>query len=176
MDNIEVGMNPNAARANNESPVSVTITKPLAQSMDNIEVCENPTSIRKEPTMTIKALKKQLTDLNASLYKNRQYLSLYEKQLACLYDATEATGQRTRKRMAQLEDVIRREIWRLEETTEALKRAIDAEADGRIQEVLTRRYISDETFEEIAEAMDYDLRWVYRLHARGVGGEKARDA
>ncbi|MDO9490964.1 hypothetical protein [Acetobacterium sp.] len=38
--------------------------------------------------------------------------------------------------------------------------------------------IADEPFAEIARAMGYDLRWVYRLHARGLGtadeGEKRK--
>ena len=31
---------------------------------------------------------------------------------------------------------------------------------------------NDEPFAAIATAMDYDLRWVYRLHARGLAAEK----
>lgn len=125
--------------------------------------------------MTITALKKQLESLKARIYKHRQYLKLYQKQLDCLYDATAPTARRTRGRMAELEALIITDGQKLEETTEALKTAIDAVADDRIQEILTRRYICDETFEAIADAMNYDLRWVYRLHRRGVGDQATRE-
>ena len=75
--------------------------------------------------MSIKTLKAQITQLQAQIWRNREYLRHTQKQLALIYRATPATGHRSRQQLR------------------ALRAAI-------------------------AAAMDYDLRWVYRLHARGL--------
>lgn len=46
--------------------------------------------------------------------------------------------------------------------------AIASLPPGREQEVLRRRYILGQKWEQIAVEMDTDLRWVYRLHSAAV--------
>ena len=46
--------------------------------------------------------------------------------------------------------------------------AIDRLADARIQAIMVRRYLNNQSFAQIAAEMAYDLRWVYRLHQRGL--------
>lgn len=89
-----------------------------------------------------------------------------------IYRATAATGFRSRAQIRTLQAAINRDSRALETLNQTLIAAIDRQPSPQIQEILTRRYLSDEPFTEIATAMDYDLRWVYRLHARGVGDEK----
>ena len=40
--------------------------------------------------------------------------------------------------------------------------------DPRQQALIIYHYINDLTWEECAEAMGYDLRWIYRLHGRAL--------
>ena len=118
--------------------------------------------------MSIKTLKAQITQLQAQIWRNRQYLRHTQKQLALIYRATPATGHRCRQQIRALQAAIARDSRALETLNQSLRAAIDRQASPQIQEILTRRYIGDEPFTAIATAMDYDLRWVYRLHARGL--------
>ena len=118
--------------------------------------------------MSIKTLKAQITQLQAQIWRNREYLRHTQKQLALIYRATPATGHRSRQQLRALRAAIARDSRALEVLNQSLRAAIDNQASPQIQEILTRRYVSDEPFAAIAAAMDYDLRWVYRLHARGL--------
>lgn len=40
--------------------------------------------------------------------------------------------------------------------------------DAVLREVLTRRYIIGQKWEDIAEVMHYDLRWIYCLHKKAL--------
>lgn len=119
--------------------------------------------------MTIKTLKETITQTQAAIWRNTRYLAHYQKQLALIDRATPATGHRTRAQLRSLRETIARDSRRLEALNQSLVAAIDSQINPQIQEILTRRYLSDEPFAEIARAMGYDLRWVYRLHARGLG-------
>jgi len=46
--------------------------------------------------------------------------------------------------------------------------AIDAVEDWRYRHILEMRYRNYMTWEQIAEAMGYELRWVYELHGRAL--------
>lgn len=122
--------------------------------------------------MSIKTLKAQITQLQAQIWRNREYLRHTQKQLALIYRATPATGHRSRAQLRALQAAIARDSRALETLNQSLRAAIDRQASPQIQEILTRRYVKDQPFAAIAAAMGYDLRWVYRLHARGVGDEK----
>lgn len=49
-----------------------------------------------------------------------------------------------------------------------IEKAIAAVSDPVLREVLERRYLLYQKWEEIAEAMHRDLRWVYRLHGKAL--------
>ncbi len=119
--------------------------------------------------MSIKTIKADITELKARIWRHRQYLAHTHKQLASIYRATPATAHRSRSQLRTLRGAIARDSRRLEGLNQALISAIDSQPSPQIQEILTRRYLSDQPFAEIADAMGYDLRWVYRLHARGLG-------
>ena len=66
-------------------------------------------------------------------------------------------------------------IRRIEEKTDLLydiKREIDEAIekvpDVRLRRLLKLRYIDFYTWEKIAEKMNYDLRWVHRLHQKAL--------
>ena len=119
--------------------------------------------------MSIKTIKAEMAEVQARLWRNRQYLAHTQKQLALIYRATPATGHRSRAQLRALQAALARDSRTLAALNQALQAAIDRQASPQIQEILTRRYLNDQPFTEIAAAMGYDLRWVYRLHARGVG-------
>ncbi len=49
-----------------------------------------------------------------------------------------------------------------------IESAIGQVRDGRLQELLRRRYINGDTWEKVAAAMGYQYRWVLALHARAI--------
>lgn len=49
-----------------------------------------------------------------------------------------------------------------------VRAAIDAVEDMRQREVLEWRYLNYLSWEQIAQAMHYDVRWVYMLHRHGL--------
>lgn len=51
---------------------------------------------------------------------------------------------------------------------EDAKARIERIADGRYREVLTRRYLQGQTFEQVAVGMGYNYRWVQRLLRRAI--------
>lgn len=51
---------------------------------------------------------------------------------------------------------------------EDAKVLIERIADGRYREVLTRRYLQGQSFEQAAVGMGFDYRWTRRLHGRAL--------
>lgn len=49
-----------------------------------------------------------------------------------------------------------------------IDRSIAAVPDPVLREVLERRYLFYQRWEQIAEEMHRDLRWIYRLHGRAL--------
>ena len=49
-----------------------------------------------------------------------------------------------------------------------IEAAINQVEDGRLRELLRRRYINGDTWEKVAAAMGYQYRWVLALHARAI--------
>ena len=78
----------------------------------------------------------------------------------------------------RLEDEIRRWYARAEQMAQKqrenvgrrrrIESAIGQVRDGRLQELLRRRYINGDTWEKVASAMGYQYRWVLALHARAI--------
>lgn len=71
-------------------------------------------------------------------------------------------------RVMELTGQINREIADLCRVKREVSEAIDMIEDRRIREVMEMRYRNYMTWEEIARALRYDLRWVYRLHGKGL--------
>lgn len=49
-----------------------------------------------------------------------------------------------------------------------IDRAIHSVEDGTLREVLERRYLLYQKWEQIAQEMHKDIRWIYRLHGRAL--------
>lgn len=63
---------------------------------------------------------------------------------------------------------ITREIMELVRLKAEINRTIAAVPDERCRTLLELRYRSYLTWEQIAERMGYDVRWVYRLHGEAL--------
>lgn len=73
--------------------------------------------------------------------------------------------------MAQLDELIRRleqeRLMAIEKYKEIYNQ-IQTMTDGNEKEILERRYLLGETWEKIAVAMNYNYRWVLRIHGRAL--------
>lgn len=116
----------------------------------------------------MKTLKNELIRLAGQIFRNTQYLKHYENQLALIYRHTPETVIRTQKRIDDLKIQIEADTRMVEKLNIQMIQTIEALDDWRIQEILTRRYVNHESFEAIADAMNYDIRWIYRLHQQGM--------
>lgn len=116
----------------------------------------------------MKALKNEIARLTGQLFRNTQYLRHYQNQLALIDCHTPETITRTQSRIDGLKMQIAADNQMVEKLQTQMIQTIEALNDWRIQEILTRRYVNNESFEAIAEAMHYDIRWIYRLHQQGL--------
>lgn len=74
----------------------------------------------------------------------------------------------TANRVIDLKNRISAEMGELCRVKRLVNDAIDAVEDARYRRVLELRYRNYYTWERIAETMDYDSRWVRRLHASAL--------
>lgn len=79
------------------------------------------------------------------------------------YDWTDAVS-----RVIEADRAIAAEITRLCAVKRQVNEAIEAVADGRRRRVLELRYRNYMRWEQIADVMGYDVRWVYRLHGEAL--------
>ncbi len=68
----------------------------------------------------------------------------------------------------QLEKEADREIDALVALKGEIRRAIRTVEDSTLRLLLEYRYIHGLTWEQVAERMGYDQRWVYRLHGKAL--------
>lgn len=81
------------------------------------------------------------------------------------------TGQRIENAMVKLADLETENSLDIEKLVEALaeiRRLIALVDDQTLRLILHKRYLCYQKWEVIAVDLDYDLRWVHRLHARAL--------
>lgn len=98
------------------------------------------------------------------------------KSLACKVTQT-MTGmplggnsgkENTYLKIIELEDAINGEIDKYIELRNEIETAILSVNDLKLQNVLRHRYINGMTWESIAVKMNYDYRWVLKLHGKAL--------
>lgn len=123
--------------------------------------------------MNIKEIHQQREDIRHRIWLHTQYLGIYEEQADHVYPATPELKDRSRERIRLTKNHLEHDTNLLASKTQALIQSIDRLDDPRIQTIMARRYLKNQCFATIAAEMDFDLRWVYRLHQRGLAeGEK----
>lgn len=74
----------------------------------------------------------------------------------------------TANALIELEKRMNERIREMVRLKQAAMDAIDQVEEARLREVLELYYIDGFTWEQVAERMGLDLRWVYRLHGRAL--------
>ncbi|MBQ7071732.1 MAG: hypothetical protein IJM87_10715 [Ruminococcus sp.] len=74
----------------------------------------------------------------------------------------------TLAKIIEYEEQAERLTKRYIELYSEIEKAIAAVSDPVLREVLERRYLLYQKWEDIADAMHRDLRWVYRLHGKAL--------
>lgn len=69
---------------------------------------------------------------------------------------------------AEFEGLINKRITELYRAKKEIFDTVNGMENGIYRRLLTMRYISLMTWEQIAEKMRYDIRWVYRLHKKAL--------
>lgn len=104
---------------------------------------------------------------------------LYRLKLNIASLSPQTTGERvinsstsdmmsTVDKIVDMQAVINAEIDRLVNLKEEARSKINQLKDTRYVSLLTDYYINCKTWEQVADDMGYDLRWVYRLHGRAL--------
>ncbi len=70
--------------------------------------------------------------------------------------------------MIDLEYEIDADIDRLVDLKRAMFHFVANVKHGSHRMLLELRYLEGKTWEEVAETMGYELRWIYRLHGRAL--------
>ncbi|RLK63168.1 DUF1492 domain-containing protein [Atopobacter sp. AH10] len=98
----------------------------------------------------------------ASLFKSSKYQpDLVSKSRSSRLDDTYA-------KIIDLSNEIDSMVDRLVDMKVKVTRLIDQLEDRRNRAVLSYRYVAGKRWEEIAEIMGYEVRWVYRLHGQAL--------
>ncbi|MCM1336006.1 MAG: hypothetical protein NC237_13280 [Eubacterium sp.] len=75
---------------------------------------------------------------------------------------------RTVARIVDLENEINHEIDRLVDLRKEIEAAIEGVRDERERVILTERYVNGKKWSEIAERLNVEIRWVFRIHKRAL--------
>jgi DNA-directed RNA polymerase specialized sigma24 family protein len=86
-----------------------------------------------------------------------------------------ADWTQTADRLIELEQVVNGRIRELVRWKLAAIDAIDAVEEARLREVLELYYIDGFTWEQVAQRMGLDPRWVFRLHGKALLRVKVPD-
>ncbi|MDE5557848.1 MAG: DUF1492 domain-containing protein [Ruminococcus sp.] len=76
--------------------------------------------------------------------------------------------EKTIAKIIDLENDINKDIDKLIDLKKEITETINEIPDLRHRTILEMRYLSFRTWEQIAVALSLDLRWVHRLHSKGL--------
>lgn len=112
-------------------------------------------------------------EIDRLLEEKARWETLAEKVTPTPSKAPGRPGSNDRVGMAvakiiDLEREIDTKVDRLVDFRREIERAISKMHGPKEREVLLRRYIQGERWEEIAEKMGLNLRWVHRVHGRAL--------
>ena len=126
--------------------------------------------------MTAKEYLRQLKYLdnriNAKLLEREQIRTIAEKTTVSLSEKVQ-TSSGTKMddvvvRLVELEELINKDIDKLVELREEAGNKISRISNDKYKTVLSMYYLSNKTFEEVAELTDMSLRWIYILHGKAL--------
>ncbi len=71
-------------------------------------------------------------------------------------------------KIVDLQNIINNEISALVDLQNEAREKINRLSDTRYRAVLTEYYINHNTWEQVAELMKYDVRYIYKIHGRAL--------
>lgn len=116
----------------------------------------------------------------ADISINTKSDELYHLKLKSLQVSPQSQGERVRSsgsggdftkiidKIVLLQEKINEEIDQLVELKKQARTLIHMLTDERYKTVLTEYYLNHKTWEQVADCMNYDLRWVYRIHGKAL--------
>lgn len=118
--------------------------------------------------------------IQSKLEEKARLRSLETKITPTLSDMPKGGGNNDKiavmtERIDEIDRQISEELDRLARTRAEIEAAIQGVEGGAYREVLERRYIHGEKWEQIAIDMDYDYRWVLRLHGKALNNISIED-
>ena len=118
--------------------------------------------------------------INSKIEQVQSLRELAAKATATLSDVPPSKGTRNVHRMEDiivkmmdLETEINRDLNRLVDLKHEIVTVIKCVEPPELQTLLELRYLCFKTWEQIAVEMNYDLRWVHRLHNRALSEVEA---
>lgn len=106
-----------------------------------------------------------------SLLATRDKLKASAESITPNYDGIVVDGTKDPHKydgLVQMEDMIDREADRLYAVKQEILAVILKMKDNRYRDVLTKRYIDNKTWEQIAVEMNYSFRRVIQLHGEAL--------
>lgn len=76
-------------------------------------------------------------------------------------------------KIIDLQVEINRDIDELVDLKREIGETIKAVPDVELQTILEKRYLCFQSWEQIAASMNYEIRWLYRLHGKALEAVKA---
>ena len=110
--------------------------------------------------------------INAKLLEREQIRTMAEKTTVSLSEKVQ-TSSGTKMddvvvRLVELEELINKDIHKLVYLKEEAGDKINRISNDKYKIVLSMYYLSNKTFEEVAELTEMSFRWVHKLHGRAL--------
>ncbi len=127
----------------------------------------------KEKKEYLKRYRKIDREVNQLLMEKDEIFSLGTKITPTYSDMPKGTGennkiQSTIEKLEEQEEKINKKIDLLYEVKEDIEKTLHTVEDDTLRVLLRYRYINGLTWEEIAVTMNYDYRWILRLHGKAL--------
>lgn len=127
----------------------------------------------KEKKEYLKRYRKIDREVNQLLMEKDEIFSLGTKTTPTYSDMPKGTGennkiQSTIEKLEEQEEKINKKIDLLYEVKEDIEKTLHTVEDDTLRVLLRYRYINGLTWEEIAVTMNYDYRWILRLHGKAL--------
>jgi hypothetical protein len=112
--------------------------------------------------------------INSKIEQVQSLRELAEKATATLSDTTSKGSRNIHRmeniiaKMVDMETIINKDLNRLVDIKREIVTVVKCVTVPEFQTLLELRYLCYKTWEEIAVAMHYDIRHIYRLHGRAL--------
>ncbi len=95
--------------------------------------------------------------------------ALVSSRAEALYLSKLGDGEKYLYELSELEKNINQRILALYRILAEISAAVEQVEEPLLRALLTERYVNGKGWEQVAEAMNYDIRWLYRLHKKALG-------